>query len=73
MAVMQSEEEFRVPPDVESPRAKLVYLYLSSTDEAHVDELERALGIGKLSLLSILQTLRSRELVCERDGRYSLA
>ncbi|UPV74406.1 helix-turn-helix domain-containing protein [Halorussus limi] len=61
-----------LPSELESPRAKLVYLYLQSA-EASIDELQSGLGVKKITLYSILRTLRERELVEKRDGRFAVA
>jgi DNA-binding IclR family transcriptional regulator len=62
----------QLPTELESPRAKLVYLYLR-TDAASIEELASALGVRKITLYSILRTLRERELVEKRDGRFAVA
>lgn len=62
-----------IPDGIESPRAKLVYLYLSATGRGTVDELADDLGMPKMALFSMLGTLTGRDLV-ERDGEtYRLA
>lgn len=61
-----------LPSELESPRAKLVYLYLRSS-EASIDELQSGLDVKKITLYSILRTLRERELVEKRDGRFAVA
>ena len=61
-----------VPADIESPRAKLVYLYLSTHDGATVDELRANLGMKKIALYSILKTLRDRGVVDQHTDRYVL-
>jgi len=61
-----------LPSELESPRAKLVYLYLQSS-EASIDELQSGLDVKKITLYSILRTLRERELVEKRDGRFAVA
>ena len=52
-----------IPDDIESPRAKLVYLYLSTTEAATIEELQEALGMKKITLYSLLSTLEKRELI----------
>ncbi|WP_101298233.1 helix-turn-helix domain-containing protein [Halegenticoccus soli] len=61
-----------IPGDLRSPRAKLVYLYLSTHGSATVTELQDALRMRKLSLYSILATLRDRGLVSREAERYVL-
>jgi len=57
-----------LPPELQSPRAKLVYLYLTTNGDATVSEMGDSLGMKKLSLYSILKTLRSEGLVdCDGD------
>lgn len=63
-------QETTVPATLDSPRAKLVYLALSSGGPATPDELCERLAIPKLSLLAILQTLQQREHVVREDDRY---
>lgn len=57
----------RLPDGIDSPQAKLVYLYLAATDGATVDDLAEALSMKKLSVLSVLRSLSAEGLI-ERDG-----
>ena len=59
-----------VPSELTSPRAKLVYLFLSANGETTLSELQSALNMQKLSLYSILSTLRERELIDQQAERY---
>lgn len=60
----------QLPSDVSSPSGKLVYLYLATREGATVDELHAALDVPRITVLSVLKTLRGRGLV-DRDGdRY---
>lgn len=61
-----------VPSDLESPRAKLVYLFLSTHGEATVSELQSGLDMKKISLYSILSTLCDRGLIDQDAERYCL-
>ena len=61
-----------MPSELESPRAKLVYLFLSTHGEATIAELESSLDMKKISLYSILSTLCERELVDQDAERYRL-
>jgi DNA-binding MarR family transcriptional regulator len=63
-------QQTTVPADLTSPRAKLVYLYLSTNDGATVTELQEGLSMKKITLFSILKTLRSRGLVGQEHDRY---
>lgn len=56
-----------IPADVDSPNAKLVYLYLATSGGASLDDAKRSLDLPQLTLLSVLKTLRKHDLV-ERDG-----
>ena len=56
-----------IPEEIESPRAKLVYLWLEAADGATVDDLGTALAMKKIDILSVLNSLSSAGLV-ERDG-----
>lgn len=62
-----------VPTEVQSPRAKLVYLALATGGAATVEELQAALTMTKLTLYGVLRTLTERGLVEERDGRYAVS
>jgi hypothetical protein len=56
-----------LPTALESTGSKLVYLYLDLTGDATIDELESTLGMRKLALYPVLDTLSAAGLV-ERDG-----
>ncbi len=56
-----------LPPELQSPRAKLVYLYLTTNDSATVADMCDSLGMKKISLYSILKTLRKQGMI-DRDG-----
>lgn len=71
--IQQSVTASTVPDDLTSPRAKLVYLYLSTHDGATVKELGTNLDMKKITLYSILRTLRERNLVEQETDRYVLA
>ncbi|AGB32449.1 hypothetical protein C488_12333 [Natrinema pellirubrum DSM 15624] len=62
-----------IPTDLDSARAKLVYLYLAATDGATADDLCDDLAVTKGAVLSITGTLRERGYLERRDGRYELA
>jgi predicted ArsR family transcriptional regulator len=74
VGVSTSEEGARpVPDEIESPRAKLVYLYLATTGRASVDDLANDLGMQKLALFSVLGTLAGRGVVASSGDSYHLA
>ncbi|WP_331232329.1 TrmB family transcriptional regulator [Natronorarus salvus] len=56
-----------LPTELESSGSKLVYLYLDLTGDATINELEATLGMRKLALYPVLDTLSAAGLV-ERDG-----
>jgi len=57
-----------LPDTIESPNAKLVYFYVDVRGEATVSDLQSDLGLQKLSLFSVLDSLRGADLV-ERVGQ----
>ncbi len=62
-----------VPESIDSPRAKLVYLYLATHGAVAEDQLCEGLEMKRITLYSILQTLRGADLVSRDDKRYTLA
>ncbi|ELZ34942.1 sugar-specific transcriptional regulator trmb [Halogeometricum pallidum JCM 14848] len=62
-----------VPAELKSPRAKLVYLFLSVRGESSVTELQSGLEMKKISLYSILGTLCDRGFVHQDAERYRVA
>lgn len=62
-----------LPPELQSPRAKLVYFYLSTNGTSTVGEMGDALGMKKIALYSILKTLQKQDLVTGDDDRYTLS
>ncbi|ELY70036.1 helix-turn-helix domain-containing protein [Natrinema versiforme] len=62
-----------IPTDLDSARAKLVYLYLAASDGASADDLCDDLAVTKGTILSITGTLRDRGYLERQDGRYELA
>lgn len=59
-----------LPTEIDSPQAKLVYLYLEATDGATADELGQVLAMKKIGILSVLNSLSSRNLIEKRDETY---
>ncbi|WP_323191550.1 TrmB family transcriptional regulator [Halostella sp. PRR32] len=53
----QSRSVQPIPAELDSPRAKLVYLQLSVTGETSIDDLQSALDMQKITLFGILNTL----------------
>ncbi|WP_152041762.1 helix-turn-helix domain-containing protein [Salinigranum salinum] len=62
-----------VPEEIQSPRAKLVYLSLAAGGPANVDELQSRLSTTKLTLYGVLGTLSERGLVERKRGRYAVS
>jgi DNA-binding MarR family transcriptional regulator len=60
-----------VPAELNSPRAKLVFLYLSTHGASTVADLEDGLGMRKMTLFSILGTLEERGLVERSTETYT--
>lgn len=59
-----------LPTDLESPRAKLIYLYLQTAEGATVEELRDALDIPLITLLPTVDVLHERSLVEVHDEWY---
>ncbi|RQH00739.1 MarR family transcriptional regulator [Natrarchaeobius oligotrophus] len=59
-----------LPSELDSPQGKLVYLYLDATEGATVSDLNQTLAMSKLSILSVLNSLTSEELVEKRGREY---
>lgn len=59
-----------IPEAIQSPSAKLVYLYLATARRATADELADRLNMKKLTLFSVLGTLEGRDLVESDGGAY---
>lgn len=66
-----SEQLIAIPDELASPTAKLVYLSLRVTGEATVTDLQRQLGLSKLTLLPILESLRKRDYVKRTENGYA--
>ena len=62
-----------LPQGVTSPQAKLVYLYLDLANGATVGELEEALALKKITILSLLECLSERDLVERTESGYTTA
>jgi MarR family transcriptional regulator, organic hydroperoxide resistance regulator len=60
----------QIPDGLETSGSKLVYLYLKVEDEATINELHTALGMKKITLYSLLQTLTATELIDQEGAMY---
>ncbi|WP_122089292.1 TrmB family transcriptional regulator [Halalkalicoccus subterraneus] len=61
-----------LPTSLESSNSKLVYLYMSTREEATVTELRSTLDMKQLSLFPVLRTLESEGLVTRTGETVSL-
>lgn len=68
--MMSQRELDRLPAELESASAKLVYLALVTTDSGTVEELQECLDLPGLTLYSVLSTLEDRGLVEREAERY---
>jgi predicted transcriptional regulator len=59
-----------VPTDLTSTESKLVYLFLTASDGATMEELHDALDIRKISLFPVLRTLTERNVVTREGSTY---
>lgn len=73
MSAQQSKSVRPLPDDIESPCAKLVYLYIDSTGRATLGDLEEGLDLKRLTLYGILKTLCERDLVRQNGDTYEPA
>lgn len=66
-----SEQLLTTPDELASPTTKLVYLVLQIEGEATVTDLQRRLGLSKLTLLPVLESLRQRDYIERTEGGYA--
>lgn len=59
-----------LPPALESSNSKLVYFYLQISGPTTSDELQRALGLKKITLYPVLETLSAADLVTKTGTKY---
>ncbi len=69
----QSAQTHTIPTSLQSPRAKLVYLFLSTNGTSTINELQDGLNMKKISLYSILKTLQKQEIISKDGDSYTLA
>lgn len=67
-----TEQRLALPSDIAAPQTKLVYLSLLVMEEATVAELNELLGLSKLTLLSVLESLMSADLARRTEDGYAL-
>ncbi|MBZ6495364.1 helix-turn-helix domain-containing protein [Natrinema longum] len=62
-----------VPAELGSAQSKLVYLTLEATGGATATDLSELLAMRKLSVLSVLSSLESEELIERTESEYVVA
>lgn len=67
----QPHASIELPDTLNSAGAKLLYFYLQIEEDATVDELQTALGLKKVTIYSLLQTLTATGLVEQSGTTYS--
>ncbi|MFC4541091.1 MarR family transcriptional regulator [Halosolutus amylolyticus] len=60
----------RLPTELDSPQAKLVYLYLDATGGSTVADLKETLAMQKIAILSVLASLSKQGLVAKEGETY---
>lgn len=63
----------QLPSALESSNSKLVYLYLNTTEQATVTDLQSALDMKQLALLPVLGTLADEGLITRTGDTVALA
>lgn len=67
-----NDRQLTIPDTLTSAQAKLVYLSLNVVDEATATELQQSLGLSKLTLFAILESLREMDLIQRTEGGYAV-
>jgi len=62
-----------VPSELDSAQAKLVHFYLEASEGATATDLHQSLGLPKLAILSVINSLASQGLVEQFDAEYVTA
>lgn len=70
---MQKRTVTAVPSELNSANAKLVYLFVDISAGASVDEMQSSLGLGKMALFSVLDSLSKQGFVEQRGREYVTA
>ena len=70
--ISQATQTHTIPTSLQSPRAKLVYRFLSTNGTATINELQDGLNMKKISLYSILKTLQKQDIISKDGDRYTL-
>jgi predicted transcriptional regulator len=69
-STVESNDFEEIPDGLDSPRSKLVYLYLATSEAGTVEEVRDALDIELISLYPVLNTLTSKGFVRKDGSRY---
>ncbi len=69
----QSIKDLKVPEEINSSTAKLVYVYLKSVTSATLEQICDSLCLKQITLLPILQKLRKNGFVTKSKQKYSAA
>lgn len=69
-ATQMSRERITVPEELESARAKLVYVYLEIAGDASLEEMTDDLDIPAITLCRILHALDEKGIVGRAGGRF---
>lgn len=70
MTAIEEVNATSLPVELSSLTAKLVYLYLLTTEVATVDQLRTVLGVRKITLFPVLRRLEHANLVKSVGGGY---
>lgn len=62
-----------IPPSINTPGAKLVYLYINTATATTIEDLQTGLDMKKITLFSILDTLKSADLITKTENQYQVA
>ncbi|WP_226482855.1 helix-turn-helix domain-containing protein [Natrinema amylolyticum] len=65
-----SQQLIAIPDDLTSPQTKLVYLSLL-TEDATATDLRERLGLSKLTLFAVLESLVEKDLVYRTEDGYA--
>lgn len=65
-----ADADLTVPTELESTASKLVYLFVRTTGECTIDDLQSSLDMKKISLYPLLKSLAKKGLVEIDDGTY---
>ena len=71
--IAETAAQVSLPGELESPRAKLVYLFLSMNGTVTISELQESLDMKKIALYSVLKCLEKEDLIAKNGDSYALA